>query len=371
MQQKRIESIDFWRGFALVAILINHIPGNVLGALTPRNFGFSDSAEVFVFLSGVSVYLAYGEKFSRNSAVLVSFARRTAKLYGAHLALTAAALALFWTANDFTADDLLSREYGRATPFLDPLRGVLGILALSHQIAYFNILPLYIVLMAAAPLFLALALRGRFAMLAASAAVYAGARVTGLNLPSWPEPGGWYFNPFAWQFMFALGVFCGSASRTEDVPYHPVALRFSQAFTIGSAIVVSNAFGLAPGLVDAAGLYLDWDKSALGVARIVDFATLAYVIHYSRVTARLRETPAFDFFALLGRNALPIFCAGSLMSAIGQILAGSALASPLLDLLYVGLSLLLLRRLASLVDRSEPAFVRSRAAARIAARVDA
>ncbi|MBM3642008.1 MAG: hypothetical protein FJX15_11855 [Alphaproteobacteria bacterium] len=37
-----IEAIDFWRGAALVTILISHIPGNILGNFTPRNFGFSD-----------------------------------------------------------------------------------------------------------------------------------------------------------------------------------------------------------------------------------------------------------------------------------------------------------------------------------------
>ncbi|PPD45162.1 MAG: hypothetical protein CTY15_05115 [Methylocystis sp.] len=355
MQQKRIDSIDFWRGVALVAILVNHIPGNILGSLTPRNFGFSDSAELFVFLSGVSVHLAYGEQFRRNTPDLNALARRTAKLYGAHLVLTAAALGLFWFAKDYTPNDLLGAEYGRATPFLDPVKGVLGILALSHQVAYFNILPLYIVLMAAAPLILALALRGRFAMLAASAAVYAGARLAGINLPSWPEPGNWYFNPFAWQFMFALGVFCGGALRGEGVPYHLGALRFSQAFTIVSALVVSNVFGVAPGLVDEAGRYLDWDKSQLGVARIVDFVALAYTVYFSRLNLTIRGTAFFDFCALLGRNPLPVFCAGSLMSALGQILADSSVASPLLDVVYVGLALLSLHCLAGVLDRAEAA----------------
>jgi hypothetical protein len=363
VQQKRIESIDFWRGIALVAILVNHIPGNVLGVMTPRNFGFSDSAELFVFLSGVSVYLAYGERFRNGRVGLIAVAHRTVKLYGAHVALTAAALALYWLANDFTPDDLLLAEAGRATPFQDPANGVLGILALSHQVAYFNILPLYVVLMAGAPMLLSLAVRGRYTMLAGSAAVYAGARTAGVNLPSWPEPGGWYFNPFAWQFMFALGIFCGAALRERGIPYQLGVLRFSQAFTLCSALVVSNVFGLAPGLVDEAGRYLDWTKSDLGVVRILDFLTLAYAIHFSHLTLRLKQTPFFGFFALLGRNALLIFCAGSLMSALGQILGGSSYASPILDVLYVGAAVALLHRLAGMVDRTGAAHAVGRALA--------
>ncbi len=56
--QTRIGGIDFVRGIVLIAILIDHVPGTVLESLTPRNFALSDSAEAFVFLSGVSVGLA-------------------------------------------------------------------------------------------------------------------------------------------------------------------------------------------------------------------------------------------------------------------------------------------------------------------------
>ena len=59
MKANRIRDIDFWRGAVLVAILVDHIPGNLLENLTPSNFGLSDSAEAFVFLSGLSVGMIY------------------------------------------------------------------------------------------------------------------------------------------------------------------------------------------------------------------------------------------------------------------------------------------------------------------------
>ena len=55
----RVRAIDFWRGAVLIVILVDHIPGNPLEHFTPRNFGLSDSAEAFVFLSGLSVGLIY------------------------------------------------------------------------------------------------------------------------------------------------------------------------------------------------------------------------------------------------------------------------------------------------------------------------
>ena len=62
---KRDARIDFLRGFALLTIFIDHVPGNLLGTLTLRNFGFSDAAELFVLLSGFSAMLAYGRVFEQ------------------------------------------------------------------------------------------------------------------------------------------------------------------------------------------------------------------------------------------------------------------------------------------------------------------
>ena len=44
--------VDVLRGFALLCIFVDHIPGDDLNTLTPRNFGFSDAAELFVMLAG-------------------------------------------------------------------------------------------------------------------------------------------------------------------------------------------------------------------------------------------------------------------------------------------------------------------------------
>lgn len=352
VQGKRVEGIDFWRGAALAVILVNHIPGNVLGAITPRNFGFSDAAEGFVFLSGVSIALAYGEKFRRSVVgATAALSGRALRLYGVHLALTAAALGLYGFATYVSSWDFLGAESSRATPFADPARGVVAILALSHQVAYFNILPLYIVLIALAPALFACALRGGPLMLAVSASIYAGARLLGFNVPTWPEPGYWYFNPFAWQFMFALGIYCGGAIKTRGVPFHALAYRLSWAITLISTLIVSNLFGLAPGLVDQAGRYLDWDKTDLGVVRIIDFVALAYVLHFSKVTAYLTPTRLFPFFARLGRNGLSTYAGVSLLSAIGQILQEASLASPALDVVFVAACLGLLHRLARAVER--------------------
>ena len=94
---RRVETIDMWRGLVLVVIFINHVPGNLLEHLTMKNFGFSDSAEAFVFVSGLAVALAYFPKL--NAGDWLGTARRCVKralkLYGVHLLLTLAALVMF------------------------------------------------------------------------------------------------------------------------------------------------------------------------------------------------------------------------------------------------------------------------------------
>ena len=49
--------LDFFRGIGLWMIFLDHIPHDVVGWLTLRNYGFSDAAEFFVFISGYLVDL--------------------------------------------------------------------------------------------------------------------------------------------------------------------------------------------------------------------------------------------------------------------------------------------------------------------------
>ncbi len=90
---RRVDTIDFWRGLVLIAILCDHIPGNLIEKATPRNFAFSDSAEAFVFLSGVSVALAHYGRAQRAAGETSSSGAlaESYHIYGVHIGLTCAA----------------------------------------------------------------------------------------------------------------------------------------------------------------------------------------------------------------------------------------------------------------------------------------
>ena len=66
-QPERDTRIDVLRALALLTIYIDHVPGTLFEHLTYKNFGFSDAAEAFVLISGISVALAYGMKFQPGS----------------------------------------------------------------------------------------------------------------------------------------------------------------------------------------------------------------------------------------------------------------------------------------------------------------
>jgi hypothetical protein len=356
-QSSRIGALDFWRGLVLIAILFDHVPGDWLEYATPRNYGFSDSAEAFVFLSGLAVGVIYVARARKTGPfdVAVACLRRAIKLYGVHLATTAAALAIFGVAYLLTGIDDLVAVHGRSLIFADPARGVAGIAALSHQIGYFNILPLYMALMVWAPVAVVLTLTRPWLALAVSAALYVATRALGWNLPNWPEDGHWFFNPLAWQLLFTCGVAAADIWRRAP-PQRSAPLVVACLSLLGAgAVVLTDGFGFVPGLRDSLSPKLDLGKQDLGALRIAHFFALAYVVAASPSLVRLANASFGEGLRRLGRHSLPVFAFGSLFAAVGQAL--TSVATPFLsqtivhalEMLYVlagvGLSFLLARRL--------------------------
>ncbi|WEK51648.1 MAG: OpgC domain-containing protein [Candidatus Kaistia colombiensis] len=352
----RLDGIDFWRGLVLCTILINHVPGNILEAITHRNFGVSDSAEAFVFLSGVSLALAYGHRFrpGERVGVLVAMLRRVLKLYGVHVALSFAAIAIFSAGALYWRQPELLMSHGRSLYVKDAWTCLIGIVSLGHQLGYFNILPLYMALILAVPVLLWLARIDVSLMLIASAVLYAVTRYTGWNLPNWPAEGGWFLNPFAWQFVMAIGLAAGLALKQRgEIPV-------TRPMVALAAIVVGIGFLMSPygpaaarDWIGAHG-HLDTDKSVLGLTRLSHFLALAYLVYALRLSAFCRRLPVFAPLATIGRHGLLIFALLSVLSALGQVLVGTVRTSAWFDIGFLGGGLVLLWVVAHLADAARP-----------------
>lgn len=318
----RDHRIDWLRGLALMSIFINHMPGNRFEDWTTRNFGFSDAAEVFVLLAGVAAALAYFRRFEAGQTRLVAAkaVKRAGVLYGAHLLSTAGAVGLFVLAAWASANTDYLDLIGVAPLVTVPGPGVVGILTGGYQLGYFNILPMYVILLLALPGLLYLAARDVRLMLAASAALYLAAQLLPLQMPNFPADGGWYFNPFAWQFIFSIGIALGIMRlRGQSVPYWRSLYVLCAAYVAFSAVWMIWSLG---GRITYGTLPLWIDtlhKSNLPATRLLHVLALAYLLVHSPVWEWLRRIGQSNPIASLGRNSLPVFVVGSLMSMVGYI----------------------------------------------------
>jgi hypothetical protein len=316
---KRIDGIDCWRGLALLMIFIDHLPENLFQHVTQQNFGFSDAAEVFVFLSGVSVALAYGTRFFDGETVVAvrALLRRAFTLYWVQILISLLIVGIFVGAADLWHDDDLLEDADAVVS--NPLQTTAAILALLHQLENANILPLYIMLLLVTPLLLVLARRDDRLMLAASAGIYLAARGFSLNLSTWPVEGTWFFNPITWQLIFAIGIVAGRRIKCGGIAYDARLFSACIAIVAIAAVVRTDAFGLASGLWQNAHDVLDCGKTDLGFARLVHFLALAYIVYHSGLTGLMRRTRAFAPLCLIGRYGLPVFATGTLLSAVGEV----------------------------------------------------
>jgi hypothetical protein len=279
-----------------------------------------------VFLSGASVALAYGSRFfNGDTAAVRAVLRRAFTLYWVQVLISLLIIALFAAAALYWDNDDLVDRADRDLVVSSPVRGMSAILVLAHQFGNVDILPLYVVLLLMTPALLALARRSDWLMLAASATMYAVARVFELNLPSWPLDGGWFFNPLAWQLIFAIGLFIGRRLKGGGVVYDRRLFALCLVAVAASGFVVTDGFGLVPGSWYQMRDLLDHTKTGLGLVRLVHFLALAYVIAHSSLTRLVRSTPVFAPLALMGRYSLPVFATGSVLTAIGEVIVETRL----------------------------------------------
>lgn len=356
--------LDMFRGIALVMIFINHVPGTIYETYTSRNFGFSDAAEAFVFMSGMAAGLAYSNGF-RSGNLWAAVARvwaRARQLYFVHITITMLSLAIFAAgALWFDLPEVLLRN-NVAALFNQPLSALIGIPLLSHQLGYLNILPLYMVLLLVTPLFLLVGLRRPWVMLAISVVLWGFAGQFRINLPAFPNPGGWFFNPLSWQVLFVIGLLSGAAMKigTHFVPYHRGLFAAAAGFVVLVLLWLKlPAVGaLGNGVLTAATrlgtpFYLaGFDKTFLALPRLLHALALFYVLGHLPVMRTLAGTWLAAPFRLLGRQGLAVFATGTVLSMALQVVKTSRQPDPLFDGLILGGGLLLLLALAWLLTRT-------------------
>lgn len=317
--------LDLFRGLANWAIFLDHIPNNVVAWLTTRNYGFSDAADVFVFISGYTAAFVYARRMSTQGFIAGAalLMRRVWQLYVAHVLLFVFYLtAVHYLAHRFDIPHLMD-EFNVARLVDDPVGILIHGLALDFKPLNLDVLPLYIVLMAGFPPLLWAMMRSPDLALAASAAVYVVSRQLGWNFPAYPS-GGWYFNPFAWQFLFAIGAWAalGGARRAQIIMRSPIMFVASIAYVMFALVVtLGERFDVLASLLpaDLLGMFVPNDKTNLAPYRVLHLLALACIIvrlipkDWQVLRSRLAR-PAL----VCGQRSLEVFCTGIFLSFVGH-----------------------------------------------------
>ena len=314
--------LDLFRGIGLFMIFLDHIPEDVVSWLTLRNYGFSDAAEFFVFISGYLAGYIYGP-IVRGRHFLAAAKRlwlRAWQMYVAHILLFLTFTAqIARTIRKF--DNPMYADEFNVRNFLEHPDVLIGqALTLRYKPVDLDVLPLYISLIVASPLILWCAVRRPNLTLAGSVLLYLAARIFDLNFASYPPGTTWYFNPFAWQMLFVFAIWCGvgAASQIKALLQSRIVFSIAVAWILFALVIVmtwhsSFLESLIPKWMMKAIYPID--KTDLDMLRFTHFLALAVVVtrYIPRDWAFLNTKWAYPFI-LCGRHSLPIFCLGVFLS---------------------------------------------------------
>ncbi|MER9625570.1 OpgC domain-containing protein [Mesorhizobium sp. M0222] len=315
--------IDVFRALALLTIYIDHVPGTVFETLTYKNFGFSDAAEAFVLISGMSVALAYGNKFQPGGRLLAMLKmwRRAGVLYSAHIVSTMVVMALFCAA----------AVYGRRPELLkliniEPLMKntpevMIGIVTLGHQLGYNNILPVYAALLLMAPLFLLFVSYRPLSALVFSGALWLAAGLWQIAPPNYPEPGFWFLNPLSWQFLFNIGL-AGMlhVRRGGTIPVNRWLVGAAATYVAAAAVWVHSPLWGEITWFNLPVVIGGFDKTFLSLPRLLHILAVSYLIVALPAFSNLFRLSPDHPLALLGKRSLPVFLAGTLIAMAAQVM---------------------------------------------------
>jgi len=319
---ERDPRLDACRGIALWFVFLDHIPDNVCSWLTLQHYGFSDTTEIFMFVSGVTCMIAYGavERHDGWWAVVSHTTRRAWDIHAAFLTLIVAiVVVVYWAGVTQLADQTNVRIL-----LQQPGAALAHAMVLQYRPVNTDVLPnfiLYHVLFA--PL-LWLLLKAPNAAIAGSALLYGLVQIYGWNVPQWPR-NDWYFNPFAWQFLVVLGAWWAMTGRK----------RFRSLVTSGAVVALAMAY-LVLSLVVAlswsikplemlipqflAKLIYPIDKSDLDPLRLLHFLAIAILIaRFVPSDWRGLTTPILRSAVRCGENSLEIYCVGVLLSLVSHL----------------------------------------------------
>lgn len=319
--------LDLFRGLALWLIYIDHVSPDILTWGTIRNYGFSDAAEIFIFISGFTAALVYGRAMF-ESGILIGTARvlqRAWQIYTAHLLLFLVLIGEIAYVTAVSDKSFYIQEMEVADFFNEPGQVMIQVLLLRFRPLNMDVLPLYIVLMSFLPLVLILARSQRDLPLILSIVLYILTIRFDLHLSTY-RGGFWSFNPFAWQLLFVFGAWCALGGGRRISPIIDSSVTFCIAiFYLCAAFFITMTWYFP---------YLEtflpaWLIRAIYPISKTDFDVLRFAHFLALAVLALRfvpgdwpglQSPWFRPLILCGQYSLQIFALGVALSFAGYAL---------------------------------------------------
>jgi hypothetical protein len=311
--------IDLFRGLSLWLIFLDHIPESIFNNLTLRNFGFSDAAEIFVFLSGLASGIVYGRvaQQSGSGRAAVRAFRRGLEIYLAQIVLIAlyvpeAMLFAHWQERYLHDANVAILQ---SAPGLTAFQ----VLILRYTPVNVDALSLMVILHLALAIVLPLMIRRPTAVLVASVALYVAAHWFDWSIPAYPR-GYIYFNPLDWQLLYFIAVWWALTGKQ-----HFQSLERSRALSVLCATFLLAALMVTLGWRFPALKPLDpqWlsdliypiEKSDLAILRLLHFLALAFVCwHLIPSNHAILQSRWLRPLVQCGEHSLAVFCASVLLS---------------------------------------------------------
>ena len=334
--RQRDTRLDVFRALALLTIFVNHVPGQYLEHLTHKNVGFSDSAEAFVLISGMSVGLAYGSRFAvgERLAVTLRILRRALTLYVAHIMTSILTFAIFaggalW----FGRPDLLSEINLRAVVDRTE-QGVVSMVLLGHQFGYNNILSMYAVLFLMLPGFLWLYRQSPRLLLAVSGTIWLAAGIWRIAPSNVLDDGYWFLNPLSWQFLFVIGFAGVLKAKAGGIPRSIVLTVLSATYLLVAMLWVVLSWWNIDFSYGLPAVLTGFDKTFLSATRLLHVLAGAYLVATVPSLSAWAALPLSHPLVAVGRHSLAVFIFGTILAMAGQVMMFVTGKNPILGTLY-------------------------------------
>lgn len=313
---KRINELDGIRGLLLLLMTVNHLiwmsgGQTSLQLFTLQPFGQFGAAEGFIFISGLLAGLVYSNPKYNYAQLKEKAFSRAFEIYKYHALSLVAVIAIVVVFINLIPETAPLWQMNMPNLINDPVNAYFLSLLLINRPAYFDILPLYFVLMLSLPLIILQLRKGRVWLVGLfSISLWLLSDIVVQQMVTQPltdltpslTVNLGYFDLFAWQLLFTVGVVLGYFQRIKSINWFPY-----NGFVILVFISLLVLSCLHHELISVDGFYLYQyaDKPNLGWLRLLNLGLFIYLLAFL-----IKKFPnRFNLFGLqfIGKHSLQVF----------------------------------------------------------------